>query len=67
VSTTTKGSMQGDRLVAESERRFSTPAGDMVVSITDTYSRNGDALVVNRVQTIAGEQVTATAYYDRTR
>jgi hypothetical protein len=67
VSTTTRGTMQGDRLVADSERTFSTPAGDMVVSIKDTYSRTGDALVVNRVQTIAGEQVTATAYYDRTR
>jgi hypothetical protein len=67
VTTTTKATLQGDRLTTESTRKFSTPAGDVEVSMRDTYSRNGNELVVNRVQTIAGEQLTATAYYDKSQ
>ena len=67
LSTTTSATLQADRLTTTSARKFSTPAGDFEVNMRDVYSRNGDELVINRTQTIAGAQVTATAYYDKSQ
>jgi hypothetical protein len=67
ISTTTSGTLQGDRLTTESVRKFSTPAGDVAVTLREVFTRNGDELVITRTQIIDGEQQTTTAYYDKSQ
>ena len=64
MSTTTRATLEGDKLVAISERRFSTPAGDVVVATKDVYTRLGNELTVERTQTVDGVEVTAKASFD---
>jgi hypothetical protein len=64
MSTTTKATLDGDKLVTFSERTFSTPAGDVVVGFKDVYSRSGNELTVERTQTVDGLEVTAKASFD---
>jgi hypothetical protein len=67
VTTTTKGSLEGERLVLQADRKFSTPAGDIVVTMRDVYTRDGDGLSVTRTQIIDGDQQAATAFYDKSQ
>jgi hypothetical protein len=65
MSTATRATVEGDTLVTFSERKFSSPAGDVVVAIKDVFSRAGDDLIVERTQTTDGASVSAKAVYDK--
>lgn len=61
-----KARVEGDKLVIESTRSFSSPAGPIVNEFKEVYSVSGNALTVEKTQNIGGQHNVGTAVYNKT-
>ena len=55
----------GEKLVITSKRTFSSPAGEITADFREVYSIGGDALTVEKTQTIGGVSNTGKAVYTK--
>lgn len=61
-----KARLEGDKLVVESTRSFSSPAGPIVNQFKEVYSLTGNTLTVEKTQNIGGIENKGVAVYNRT-
>ena len=65
ITETAEASFDGATLVIASRRSFASPAGEIVVEISETWTVEGDVLTVEKTETQFGESNTGSAVYDK--
>jgi hypothetical protein len=65
VTVKGKAKMDGDKLVVEEKRSFSSPAGEITNEIKEVYSLTGNTLTVEKTMKTGGIENKGTAVYNK--
>jgi hypothetical protein len=60
-----KAKMDGDKVLIDSKRSFSSPMGDVVNEYKEVYTLTGETLTVEKTQVIGGIQTVGKAVYNK--
>jgi hypothetical protein len=65
ITLKAKARMDGDKLVIESKRSFTSPAGEITNEFKEVYTLTGGSLTVEKTVTTGGVESTAKAVYNK--
>jgi hypothetical protein len=65
ITVKARAKMDGEKLIVNSKRSFSSPAGDITVDIEEVYSAADGILTVEKTQNVGGKPLSTKAVYEK--